>query len=144
MPIPFLACMVAAAHFYQLPPRVLPSLQAVEGGAAGRVHANGDGSVDLGLMQVNSRWIEPLAHYASMRPADVRGRLLDDPCFNIAAAAAIMRTCLLEARGDLMLAVGNYHSHTPALNQAYQDQVLGSAWRLFGARPAIARAPGAR
>ena len=144
MPIPFLACMAAAAHFYQLPPRVLPSLQAVEGGAVGRTHINADGSVDLGVMQVNSRWVEPLARYAGMRPADVRSRLLDDACFNIAAAAAIMRTCLIEARGDLMLAVGNYHSHTPALNQTYQDAVLGSAWRLFGPRAVVARAPAGR
>ena len=136
--------MAAAAHFYQLPPRVLPALQAVERGAVGSVHPNSDSSMDLGLMQVNSRWVEPLARYAGMRPADVRSRLIDDACFNIAAAAAIMRTCLLEARGDLMLAVGNYHSHTPALNQIYQDQVLGSAWRLFGPRPAIARAPAGR
>lgn len=144
MPIPFLACMAAAAHFYQLPPRVLPSLQAVEGGGVGAIHMNADGSMDLGVMQVNSRWVEPLARYARMRPADVRSRLVDDACFNIAAAAAIMRTCLIEARGDLMLAVGNYHSHTPALNQTYQDQVLGSAWRLFGPRLAIARGSVAR
>lgn len=34
MAIPFLACMVATAAFYHLPPRVLPAIQAVEGGAS--------------------------------------------------------------------------------------------------------------
>lgn len=136
--------MAAAAYFYQLPPRVLPSLHAVEHGAVGSIHMNGDGSMDLGVMQVNSRWVEPLARYAGMRPVHVRSRLIEDACFNIAAAAAIMRTCLLETRGDLMLAVGNYHSHSPELNQTYQAQVLGSAWRLFGPRPAIARTPAGR
>ena len=42
-----------------------------------------------------------------------------------------MRTYLDEARGDLMLAVGNYHSHTLALNAAYQVLVMQSAQRLF-------------
>jgi hypothetical protein len=54
-----------------------------------------------------------------------------------------MRTYLNEANGDLMLAIGYYHSHTPTRNQAYQAKVLASATRLFVARgntPA-ARAP---
>jgi hypothetical protein len=42
-----------------------------------------------------------------------------------------MRTYLDEAHGDLMQAVGDYHSHTPALNRSYQEQVLAAATRLF-------------
>jgi hypothetical protein len=144
LPIPFVACMALAASFYQLPPRVLPSIHAVEGGAVGSVHLNIDGSEDLGLMQVNTRWVGPLARFVRMTEPNVRDRLIADPCFNIAAAAAIMRTYLVETRGDLMLAVGNYHSHTPALNQRYQAQVLRSAWGLFGLRTASARQSGSR
>ena len=44
MPVPFLACMVAVSAFYGLPPRVLPSIQAVEGGQVGTVNRNLDGS----------------------------------------------------------------------------------------------------
>jgi len=29
--------------------------------------------------------------------------------------------------GDLVRAIGDYHSHTPMLNQAYQVQVMRSA-----------------
>jgi soluble lytic murein transglycosylase-like protein len=105
---------------------------------------NIDGSEDLGLMQVNTRWVGPLARFVRMTEPNVRDRLIADPCFNIAAAAAIMRTYLVETRGDLMLAVGNYHSHTPALNQRYQAQVLRSAWGLFGLRTASARQSGSR
>ena len=57
MSIPLLACMAGAAAFYHLPPRVLPSIQAVEGGAIGAVHLNSDGSQDLGLMQINTSWV---------------------------------------------------------------------------------------
>src|SRR5580692_5795362 len=132
MSIPLLACMASVAAFYHLPPRVLPSIQAVEGGAVGTVHPDADGSQDLGIMQVNTRWVQRLAQVAHMTPNSVRVRLIDDGCFNIAAAGAIMRTYLHETAGDLMLAVGYYHSHTPTLNQDYQAKVLASAYRLFG------------
>jgi hypothetical protein len=131
MAIPYLACMAAVAAFNHLPPRVLPSIQAVEGGSVGAVHRNPDGSEDLGPMQVNTRWVRPLARYTGLGEEAVRLRLIALPCFNIAAAGAIMRVYLDEAHGDLMQAVGNYHSHTPVLNQEYQAQVLRSAVRLF-------------
>jgi len=132
MAIPLLSCMVAAAAFYHLPPRVLPSIHAVEGGWIGAVHRNTDGSDDLGLMQINTRWIEPLARVTALSPTSVRERLIGDGCFNVAAAAAIMRTYLNEAHGDLMQAIGFYHSHTPALSLDYQEKVLRSATTLFG------------
>lgn len=132
MAIPFLACMVATAAYYHLPPRVLPSIQSVEGGQVGTIHRNTDESEDLGLMQVNTRWVAPLARYTGQPEAAIRYRLLYDPCFNIAAAGAILRTYLNETNGQLMPAIGNYHSHTPALNLAYQERVTRSAWALFG------------
>jgi hypothetical protein len=134
MAVPFLACMALTAHFYALPPRVLPSIQAVEGGRPGLVHDNTDGSADLGLMQVNTRWIAPIAELIGSPPAQVRARLTQDACFSIAAAGAILRAYLREARGDLMLAIGYYHSHTPPLNQAYQAMVYQRAAALFGSR----------
>ncbi|MEA2740495.1 MAG: hypothetical protein QOH05_3802, partial [Acetobacteraceae bacterium] len=111
MSVPFLACMATAAAFYHLPPRVLPSIQAVEGGRAGLVQINTNGSADLGLMQVNTIWVEPLAGLAHLGRAAVIDRLVHDPCFNIAAAAAIMRFYLTEAHGNLLTAIGYYHSH---------------------------------
>ena len=140
MSVPFLACMAAVASFYNLPPRALPAIQHVEGGQIGTVNRNTDGSEDFGLMQVNSRWIAPIARHTNQPEIVVRQRLIDDGCFNIAAAGAILRTYLNEAKGDLMLAVGYYHSHTPARNEAYQAKVLASATRLFVTRPAE-RAP---
>ena len=131
MTIPFLACMVATASFYQLPPRVLPSIQVVEGGQPGTVSRNTDGSFDLGVMQVNTRWVPYFASVTGMTRAEARERLTGDPCFNIAAAGAIMRLCLNETGGDLMRAVGIYHSHTPARADAYQAKVLKAATKLF-------------
>ena len=84
-------------------------------------------------MQVNTRWLQPLAAVTGLPPATVRRRLMDDPCFNIAAAGAIQRSYLNEARGDLVTAVGYYHSHTPRLKEAYQVRVLGAAAAMFAA-----------
>lgn len=131
MPIPYLHCMAVVAAVYALPPRALPSIQAVEGGAPGVVHHDSDGTDDLGVMQVNTRWLLPLARVARLRPGQVRVRLALDPCFNIAAAGAILRTYLNETGGNLMQAIGDYHSHTPTLNRLYQQQVMAAARRLF-------------
>lgn len=132
MVVPFLACMVAVAAYYHLPPRVLPAIQAVEGGRVGSLHVNADGSEDLGVMQVNTRWVESLARTIGATPEATRQRLIGDACFNIAASGVILRIYLNEARGDIPLAVGYYHSHTPALRDDYLAQVMRSASAMFG------------
>jgi len=131
MAVPFLACMMLTAHFYALPPRVLPSIQAVEGGWPGLVHANKDGSADLGLMQINTRWVAPIAEFTGQPAPKVYARLRNDPCFSIAAAGAIMRVYMRETESNLMQAIGDYHSHTPPLNRAYQELVRLRASQLF-------------
>lgn len=132
MMVPYLACMLATARVYHLPPRVLPSIQAVEGGRPGALHVNTDGSADLGVMQINTRWIQPIAGFLHWQPGQVAARLTNDSCFNIAASGLILRTYLNEAHGDLMLAVGYYHSHTLPLSLVYRARVVAKAMALFG------------
>jgi len=127
--------MALVATLYDLPPRVLPAIQRVEGGVPGSIHPNADGSADLGVMQVNTRWIASLARSIGADETIMRTRLIDDPCFNIAAAGAILRAYLNETHNDLMRAIGDYHSHTPALNQDYQERVRQSATTLFTHQP---------
>jgi hypothetical protein len=129
--IPYLACMALVANLYALPPRVLPSIQAVEGGRPGVVHANPDGSEDLGVMQINTRWLPAFAAYTATPVDVVRDRLVNRPCYNIAASGAIMRMYLTAERGDLIKAVGDYHSHTDELNKTYRARVIRSALHLF-------------
>ena len=134
MSVPFLSCMALVAQIYDLPPRVLPSIQAVEGGRPGLVMTNRNGSEDYGVMQVNSIWLPALVRYTGLDRAEVRHRLIDRPCFNIAAAGLILRTHLNASGGDLMRAVGNYHSHTPVHHQSYRIKVVSAVGRLFSAR----------
>ena len=131
MAIPYLACMALVASLYHLPPRVLPSIQAVEGGFNGSVHRNVNGTDDLGVMQVNTVWLPALARYTRLSEPVVRARLISAACFNIAAAGAILRVYLNAAHGDLMMAIGDYHSHTVPLNLGYQEAVERAARRLF-------------
>lgn len=131
MPVALLACMLASAHHYHIPPRVLPVIQKVEGGATGMVHPNGDGSADLGLMQINTRWVLPLADTKRLPVPQIAARLVSDACFNIEASALIMRTYIDEAHGDVIRAIGYYHSHTPTLSAAYRQKVLNTAMSMF-------------
>lgn len=127
----FLACMLASAMHYRLPPRVLPAIQRVEGGVMGKVSQNTDGSVDIGLMQINSRWILPIAIMTHETPAQVATRLALEPCFNVAAAAMILRRALDNEHGNLLRAIGDYHSRTLPLNMAYQHKVIAAATELY-------------
>ncbi len=138
--VPFLACMLAVSQFYHLPPRVLPSIQVVEGGQPGTISRNFNGTGDLGVMQVNSSWVPSIAKWWNMTPRSVAERLIQDPCFNIVAAGSIMRLYLDEARGDVVRAVGYYHSHTPERASSYQLKVIRASFSLFG-RPRPVRVP---
>ena len=129
--IAYLKCMLIVAATTGLPPRVLPVIQSIEGGAAGMVTPDSNGTADLGVMQVNTIWIPALATQAQVSQAQTRSRLIQDPCFNIAASALILRSYLAEAHGDLPTAVGDYHSHTPALKNAYEALAERKARQLF-------------
>jgi hypothetical protein len=117
--------MAAVASFYQLPPRALPAIHDVEGGRAGVVRRNDNGSEDLGAMQVNTLWLPVLAQATGLSRARLRHALIHQDCFNVAVAGAILRIYLHEA-ADLATAIGDYHSHTPALRDAYERRVLAS------------------
>jgi hypothetical protein len=110
---------------------VLPALQAVEGGFTGAARRNTNGSEDLGLMQVNTLWLPGLSRGTGLPEAELRRRLMYDDCFNIAVAGAIMRLNLNAEGGNLMAAIGSYHSRTPARREAYQARVLAAATRMF-------------
>jgi soluble lytic murein transglycosylase-like protein len=102
----------------------------VEGGRPGLESPNKDGSADLGVMQINTLWIAPLARHTGQPESMIRRRLLHDPCFNIATAGAIVRIYLNRSNGNLMQAIGDYHSHTPVRNSSYRLKVLEAAGRL--------------
>ncbi|QDH17990.1 lytic transglycosylase [Swingsia samuiensis] len=123
--------MLAASIHYHIPPGVLPAIQKVEGGQMGHVSHNSDGSVDIGLMQINSRWILPISAQLHAYPAQIATQLALNPCFNIETAAMILRMALKREHGNLLKAIGDYHSQTPILNILYQRKVIAAAAQSY-------------
>ncbi len=124
---PEAACLEVSARYNQIPVNLLRAVRWQEAGRVGDWHVNADGSVDYGVMQINSRWLPlltPLGYSA--------GTLTYDACANIMAGAWILAQALEKygawnrSRFDGRVywrAVGDYHSHTPNLNRTYAEQV---------------------
>jgi hypothetical protein len=116
------ACVVAAAKRYDLPSALLAAVLATEGGQVGQTRRNTNGSYDIGPAQVNSSWLPRLAAQGITEI-----KLLQDGCLNITVGAWIlgqeMAGASLADPSDYWKRVGNYNSHTPRYNHAYQMKV---------------------
>ncbi|HLY57904.1 MAG TPA: lytic transglycosylase domain-containing protein [Stellaceae bacterium] len=126
------ACIVTAASAQHLPPAIVASILAVEGGQEGSRVPDADGSADLGPGQINTIWIGEVAKASGQTAARAELKLQWDGCFNIRVSAAILRHEINAAGGDFWTGVGHYHSHDPAESLAYQKKVVAAAARLFG------------
>jgi len=77
---------------------------------------NDDGSVDIGLMQINSGWIPRL------RKHGITKEMLFDPCVNIKVGAWILAKNIA-SYGNVWRAVGAYNAKTPWKQQRYIERV---------------------
>ena len=135
--LPAHACWDDAAQRYQVSSALLYAIARTESGlnplAIGR---NGNGSRDIGLMQINSAWLPTLASHG------ITERELFEPCTNIEVGAWILAGNVSRL-GYTWDAVGAYNAANPALRRAYADKVrrhLPAALPTL-AHPAI-RTPG--
>lgn len=103
-------CFLEAGQRYQVSPWLLWAISKAESAFdPSAFNSNSNGTVDVGLMQINSMW------------ADQLGKTWDslhDPCTNAMAGAWILRQCMSEY-GYSWKGVGCYHSRTPARRDAY-------------------------
>lgn len=103
------ACIALAARAFALDPLPLRILRRTEAGQVGTEARNDDGSVDLGPMQINSVHLPEFARfglgYADLR--DNRG------CANVLAAAYLFKRHLVAERGNVAMAIADYHSRDP-------------------------------
>lgn len=127
--------MAVVSALYRLPPHALPAIQRIEGGHAGSIGHNSNGTDDLGVMQVNSAWLPELTRRTGVPRRRLQNALIRQNCFNIAVAGAILRIYLNEAHGDVVTAIGYYHSHTPGLREAYAMRVLALQLDTAAATP---------
>lgn len=116
-------CFVSASHRFKLPPESLLSLAMVEGGKIGSKSRNANGSFDLGIMQINTVWLNsasPLTPYVSL------ALLANDICTNVHTAAWILASNVTKSGGDIWRAVGMYHHPTNRIEaQQYIQKVNG-------------------
>ncbi len=132
------ACIAVAASMLQVPEPTLWTILKAEGGRVGACTTQANGSHDCGPAQVNTETWTPYLSQLLHRPQDsVHAALRDDGCFNIWAAAYVLRVKLGEARGDVWDAAGCYNSATPVFKLAYQARLASAYDQLF--RPARAR-----
>ena len=111
-------CVNYAAVTYHLPATLLLSIMKIENGRSGMAHKNPNGTFDYGPLQINSRWLPTLSQYG-ITQHDIQY----NPCINVAVGAWILAQALTETR-HFQQGVGNYNSHTKALNERYASQVL--------------------
>ena len=118
------ACLQDAARTYGVHLRLLTAIAQVESRLQpDAVHRNRDGSVDIGLMQINSRWLPTLREHGIERHD------LLDPCVSVHVGAWI----LADNIGRLGLswaAVGAYNAASPAKRLRYANKVYQDLQRL--------------
>ena len=122
MPLMFhevpIACINQAAEAYQVPAPLIMAIILTENGLDGTESKNDNGTLDLGIMQINTTWA-PRFEHSGYTLNDVT----NDPCENVYVGTWILSRCI-NANPDLMSAIGDYHSHTPYYNLSYAQKVI--------------------
>ena len=121
---PVHACWSEAAARYRLSTELLYAIARTESSLAPHAVAhNQDGTRDLGLMQVNSRWLPRLATYGISEQA------LLQPCTNINVGAWILAGNV-KRLGYTWEAVGAYNAASPSKRAAYISRVRNHLRKL--------------
>ena len=135
------SCWDAAGARYGVHPSLLAAIAKVESGfdpsAVNSTHVARTGSVDLGLMQINSSWLPVLGRHGITREH------LFDPCTSITVGAWILAG-LFARYGVTWEAIGAYNAACVRLDRAecttrragYARRVEAALRELSGAEPA--------
>jgi len=108
-------CFQEAGDMYGVAPRLLWAIAHVESNFNPyTVNYNKDGTIDYGVMQINSRWIPPLR----LSPY----HLISDPCYNIKVGAWILSNCMANY-GLTWRAVGCYNARS-------ERKRIGYSWKI--------------
>lgn len=120
-------CLKAAAQRYGVNPTLLKAIAWVESGFnPGALNlGNADGTRDIGLMQINSRWLPTLRRWAITEQA------ISDPCVNAQVGAWILAENFARM-GVNWEAVGAYNAASAHKRRAY-------AWKVYRAYQVFAQ-----
>lgn len=107
-------CFQEAGQRYAVSPWLLWAIAKAESNLEpSALHHNSNGTIDVGLMQINSIWADQLGKTWNH---------LGDPCTNVMAGAWILSQCIQDY-GYTWKAVGCYHSRTPTRRDAYAARI---------------------
>ena len=128
----FAFCFDEAAKEYNVPVDLLRSIAEVESNLNPlAVGYNKDGTIDYGLMQINSSWYGKLGH-------QMWADLTVDVCSNVKAGAWILSQCI-KTHGNSPEAIGCYNAVSPEKRIRYAKKVLGTlkqtSYRLSRSAP---------
>ena len=120
-------CWEQAARRHQVNPWLLVAIAEVESGlrptAIGR---NTNGSIDIGLMQINSLWLPELRRHG------IAARDLLDPCVSVHVGAWVLAQ-KMRMHGNTWTAVGAYNAGSAVLRDRYARKVIEVLARRTGA-----------
>nr|WP_232199475.1 lytic transglycosylase domain-containing protein [Thioalkalivibrio thiocyanodenitrificans] len=125
-------CIAQASARYHVPPLLIQSILTQEGGQLGqRVGPNRNGTYDLGPMQINTIWIEPLKEYGIFEQD-----LLWSPCVNIGVGVWILRKYYEHHDQDWTKAIMSYNAGFAIENGREYARTVLERWNNlhYGAR----------
>ena len=112
-------CFDEAGKMYHVDPLLLWSIAKHESRMKpDAVNVNSNGSMDYGLMQINSWWVKK----KKISPAQWQS--LGDPCINVKVGAWILSQCIRQ-HGYTWKAVGCYNAVTERKQQRYAKIIFG-------------------
>ena len=121
-------CLLPAAQRHGVNPHILRAILQVESGMRPHVvNRNRNGSIDVGMAQINS------IHFRELAQWGITPERLLDPCVATHVAAWHLKRVMLR-HGNTWFGVAAYHSATPVHNQRYQallrqELVRTGVWR---------------
>lgn len=115
-------CFDEAGAKHRIDPVLLEAIAKTESSLNPRaINRNRNGSIDLGLMQINS------SHLKSLRRQGVtKSQLKKDACLNVNVGAGILADSI-KRHGRNWKAVGAYNSGVPEIQQRY----IGKVWANY-------------
>ncbi len=121
-------CLMPAAQRHGVNPHILRAILQVESGMRPHVmNRNRNGSIDVGMAQINS------IHFRELSQWGITPERLLDPCVATHVAAWHLKRVILR-HGNTWFGVAAYHSVTPVHNLRYQalvrqELVRTGVWR---------------
>jgi soluble lytic murein transglycosylase-like protein len=111
-------CFKDAGALYGVHPNLLWAIAKVESGLNPMaINRNLNGTVDIGIMQINSSWIPVLKAYGLKDE-----RYLWEPCYNIHVGAWVLAQCIKKF-GYTWEAVGCYNATSKTKRVKYSQKV---------------------